>query len=890
MLKGIFRKIIQFLNEDFNRSNLNMFWGAILSFLGHPIYYFISFHVLHEKYDSIFFRFSSSLSSIFIIYLLYFATKYNKIKPFVTICWYLWVMWILPITFTYIMLLNDMSKLWLVAETIMVFLVILFISNIILILLILCFGLFFGYVFFELYSGIDLKTTFLEILKLSSLMPLALLSGTLFLSKAKEGDFEKRKGGFLRSLAGSIAHELRNPLNSINAVSVQIESFAQNLKKNMIYKEDIKTIERSLNDKALIEKIVNNSEISENEKNVLSECVLSISQSIKEANNIIDLVLSDMSEKLINESEFIYLKPQEIVNIIKKYYQNAGSNLSKIIFDLPEDKNLKNFYFKLILERFYFIFNNLIKNSLYYSANFSDLTIRIGFEQKKIKGKIFNIVYFLDNGPGIGAEKIENLFKDFSTFSKKGGTGLGLAFCKKNMKIFNGDIICESKYGEGKQGWTKFSLLFPYPTEENIIQTNLNSQKKKILLVDDHKINLIALKTKIEKHLPMMICDLANGGRESITKVEKNNYHLVIMDIQMPDIDGIEASRKIKKINKDVPIVAATSLSYETFYNELNKKGVENNFALYINKTVTNNILMRSVTKLILDYRDDFGYLGSDKEKIFQVLEGRKIILADDQDLNRIMTKKILEKYRVISVEAKNGEEIITLYKESLDNLGKSSFDAIITDINMPPFDGDDASIEIRKIERQNAIPFNEKIPIIALSGDSSPEAIYGYFKAEMNDYFVKGNNFENLIKIFANFFIKDVVSKEVDMVENIDNLNEVESNNSILSNDFIKNFNNEEKEKIIDLFIEDSSNIILKIKKYHEVGNIEMLNSGMHSLKGIVANIGAKNLSDYIKNMDNVIKSENIRDISNLYDDLRKELEKHRNDNDDKESENDKN
>jgi hypothetical protein len=53
---------------------------------------------------------------------------------------------------------------------------------------------------------------------------------------------------------------------------------------------------------------------------------------------------------------------------------------------------------------------------------------------------------------------------------------------------------------------------------------------------------------------------------------------------------------------------------------------------------------MRSVTKLILDYSDDFGYLGSDKEKIFQVLEGRKIILADDQDLNRIMTRKILEK------------------------------------------------------------------------------------------------------------------------------------------------------------------------------------------------------------------------------------------------------
>jgi len=881
MLRNAPQKIIQFLNEDFNRSQYNMFWGAIVSFIAHPMYYFISYYVLHEKHDSIFFRFSSSLSSLLIIYLLYLATKYIKIKPFVTVCWYFWVMWILPITFTYIMLLNDISKMWLVVETIMIFLVILFISNIILILLILCFGLFFGYVFFELYSGMELRTTIIEILQILTLLPLALLSGTLFLSKAKEGDFEKRKGSFLRSLAGSIAHELRNPLNNINTVSMQIESFAHQLKKNMIYHEEIRLIEKSINDKTLIEKIVNNSQISDNEKNVLSDYVLSISQSIKEANNIIDLVLSDMSEKSIDESRFVYLKPQEIITIIQKYYQNAESNLSRIVFDLPEDKNLKNFYFKTILERFYFIFNNLIKNSLYYSANFADLTIRIGFEQKKIKGKIFNVIYFLDNGPGIKPEKIDNLFKDFSTFSKKGGTGLGLAFCKKNMKIFNGDIICESKYGDGKQGWTKFSLLFPYPSEENVIQTNLNSQKKRILLVDDHEINLIALKTKIEKYLPAMICDVANGGRESISKAEKNNYHLIIMDIQMPDIDGIEASRKIKKTNKHVPIIAATSLSYETFYNEIAKKNSENDFTIYINKTVPSNILMRSITKLIMDYDDDFSYLGSDKDNIFKVLEGKKIILADDQDLNRIMTKKILEKYHVISVEAKNGEEIITLYKESLDNLGKSSFDAIITDINMPPFDGDEAVLEIRSIERKNSIPFNEKIPIIALSGDSSPNTIYEYFKAEINDYFVKGNNFENLIKIFANFFSKDVMIEDLNIAENSKISSKYESNNLILNTEFIKNFDKEDRIKIIDLFIEDSAGIILKIKKYYEAENSDMLNSNIHSLKGISANIGAKKLSDYIKAIDKNINSESIRVIDFLYDDLVKELEKYKTDDD---------
>ena len=862
MLKSSCQKIVQFLNEDFNRSQYNMFWGAILSLVGHPLYWFICQHVINEKYDSVFFRFSSSASSLLIIFLLYLASKFVKIKPLVTIFWYFWVMWILPITFTYIMLLNDISKLWLVAEMMMIFLVILFISNIFLIVLILFSGLFFGFLFFDLYGAVQLETTFNEILRIGTLVPLALLSGTLFLSKAKKGDFEKRKGNFLKLLDGSIAHELRNPLNSINVVAMQIESFSHEIKRSMIYKEDIKFLEKSINNKELIEKIINNSEISKNEKRVLFKHVSSITQSIKEANNIIDLVLSDMSEKSIDESEFIYLKPQEIVDIIQKYYQNLDSNLSKIIFNLPDDKNSNNFYFKTMLDRFSFIFNNLIKNSLYYSSSFSDFNITIGFEQKKINGKNYNIIYFLDNGPGISPDKMDKLFKDFSTFSKKGGTGLGLAFCKKNMKIFDGDIICESKYGEGNQGWTKFSLLFPYPTEEDIIKTNLNSKKKKILIVDDHKINIIALKNKIEKCLPLMICDVANGGREAITKVENNNYHLIIMDIQMPDIDGIEASRKIKKINKDVPIIAATSLSYETFNNEIIKRGSDNDFIAYTNKTVPNNILMRSITKLILDYEDDFAYLGNDKDKIFKVLEGKKIILADDQDLNRVMTKKILEKYQVICVEAKNGNEVSTLYKESLDKLGRSSFNAIITDINMPPFDGDDATVEIRGIENKNATSFYDKIPIIALSGDSSPSAILGYFKVEMNDYFIKGNNFENLIKILANFFIDDLVFEGFKSIEGAKTSNENQEANSVLSDNFLNNFNGEERSRIIGLFIEDGNQIISKIKLDCVTGDNDGLYSSVHSLKGIVANIGAKKMFNYIKNIEKIISCEDVETI----------------------------
>jgi CheY-like chemotaxis protein/HPt (histidine-containing phosphotransfer) domain-containing protein len=286
---------------------------------------------------------------------------------------------------------------------------------------------------------------------------------------------------------------------------------------------------------------------------------------------------------------------------------------------------------------------------------------------------------------------------------------------------------------------------------------------------------------------------------------------------------------------------------------------------------------MRSITKLILDYDDDFAYLGSDKDKIFKVLEGKKIILADDQDLNRVMTKKILEKYQVICVEARNGNEISTLYKESLDKQGKSSFDAIVTDINMPPFDGDDAAVEIRGIEHKNAIAFHDRIPIIALSGDSSPSAILGYFKVEMNDYFIKGKSFENLIKILANFFIEDVVLEDFKSLEGDKISHENQVTNSVLSDDFINNFNSEERSRIIGLFIEDGNQIISKIKLDCVKDDQEALNSSVHSLKGIVANIGAKKLFNYIKNIEKIISSENFKNIENHYKDLINELEKYK-------------
>ncbi|MFM6973423.1 MAG: response regulator, partial [Alphaproteobacteria bacterium] len=165
---------------------------------------------------------------------------------------------------------------------------------------------------------------------------------------------------------------------------------------------------------------------------------------------------------------------------------------------------------------------------------------------------------------------------------------------------------------------------------------------------------------------------------------------------------------------------------------------------------------------------------------------------------------------------------ILNLYKNSLDSHGKSSFDAIITDINMDLLNGDEASSEIRIIEEANNVEFYNKIPIIAITGDGSQESVHNYFKNGINDYFVKGKNFQILIKILANNFINIDIDKDY-MDNSVNNLKVPEINinsNNIFNTNFISNFSNEEKIKILNLFIDDSKQIISKIKKYNSIGN----------------------------------------------------------------------
>ncbi|MFT5703949.1 MAG: signal transduction histidine kinase [Rickettsiales bacterium] len=206
----------------------------------------------------------------------------------------------------------------------------------------------------------------------------------------------------LKSLAGSIAHETRNPLSAIN-------SACEIVRKNLEEAMEFLDLMSSSSSKGLV---------------------------------ISEIILNNIKTGEIDKSKFVNLSISETVDeAIAKYIFEGEKEISLLNIDLKDDFN---FLGDETLMSFAIL--NLLKNALFYKAK-----IEIWLNSKT------NSLHFKDYGVGIPKDKLPHIFDDFFTSNKKGGTGLGLPFCKRVMTAFGGDIFVKSELGK----WTEFELKFP---------------------------------------------------------------------------------------------------------------------------------------------------------------------------------------------------------------------------------------------------------------------------------------------------------------------------------------------------------------------------------------------------------------------------------------------
>ncbi|MEZ4796017.1 MAG: ATP-binding protein [Flavobacteriaceae bacterium] len=223
---------------------------------------------------------------------------------------------------------------------------------------------------------------------------------------------------------------------------------------------------------------------------------------------------------------------------------------------------------------------NLIGNSIKFTKD-GDIWVRVTQINKSNDMHTVRLEVE-DNGIGITKEKQDNMFESFSQGSvqinrKYGGTGLGLSIVKGLVDILKGKIYLKSELGKG----TSFFIELPLRESEEVVKekkhdyskeiSKLNLENVKILVVEDNKINQMITKKILNKM--NLNCDLVDNGEAAVEMVKETSYDVVLMDIHMPGISGLEATKRIRSFNKELTIFALTAVTLEDKMHEFDEAG-----------------------------------------------------------------------------------------------------------------------------------------------------------------------------------------------------------------------------------------------------------------------------------------------------------------------------
>ncbi|MEO8234085.1 MAG: response regulator [Flavobacterium sp.] len=259
---------------------------------------------------------------------------------------------------------------------------------------------------------------------------------------------------------------------------------------------------------------------------------------------------------------------RESLNVIAK----SNNNVLNIEISENVPKTIKT-----DITRFSQIVINLISNSLKFTKN-GTVTIRINLISEN--DKQFLIINIIDTGIGIPNEYLDKIFEKFvqveiNLHEQYKGTGLGLSIVKKLVELFKGEILVKSVVNKG----TEFTVKLPYieanqkpHTREKDAEKVACNKQLKILIVEDNAINQLVTKRLIEKNKHTW--QIANNGFEALAIIENNNFDLILMDINMPIMNGFEASKELRKRGKTIPIIALTASDKQEINIEAKECGI----------------------------------------------------------------------------------------------------------------------------------------------------------------------------------------------------------------------------------------------------------------------------------------------------------------------------
>ena len=379
------------------------------------------------------------------------------------------------------------------------------------------------------------------------------------------------------------------------------------------------------------------------------------------------------------------------------------------------------------------VLTNLISNALKFTEK-GEVFIAVHLLRSDASEEITLQFEIRDTGMGIPPAKLERLFKAFSqvdssTTRKYGGTGLGLAISEKLVNLMGGRFDVESEVNKGSVFSFTLSTRAGTKILKTYIQYNMSEiQNKKILIVDDNETNLAVLKSQLE--LWKLVPVLAESAGHGLKILSDNpGISLVLTDMQMPHMDGIEFARNIKRLHPAIPVILLSSIGEDCMQN------ASQLFTSILNKPVRQHLLSKHILNALHpNHNNNSPAVADIKEKLptnFSEKHPLQILVAEDNPVNQKVITYILNKLGYAPALAVNGAIAVEM-------AGKKNYDVIFMDMQMPEMDGLQATSFIRKnFENQPVI-----IALTANTMEGDPETC---LSAGMNDYIPKPVRLEEL-------------------------------------------------------------------------------------------------------------------------------------------------
>jgi signal transduction histidine kinase/DNA-binding response OmpR family regulator len=471
-------------------------------------------------------------------------------------------------------------------------------------------------------------------------------------------------------------------------------------------------------------------------------CLVKIENASSHLLGVINDVL-DMSKIEANKLELSYISfdfekmLQQVANVINFRVDEKKQNFSVHIdrriprFLIGDDQRLAQ------------VITNLLSNSVKFTPEEGSIRLNALFLQE-LDGVCTIQIEVSDTGIGISPEQQSRMFTSFeqadsNTSRKFGGTGLGLAISKRIVEMMGGKIWLESELNKGST--FSFTIQTKRDTEiqDSLLGSGLAWNNMRILAVDDDPY-IRDYFSDIARQFNFA-CDTVSNGEEAVAKIEKEGpYDIYFIDWKMPGINGIETTRRIRKLSDDQNgetqksvVIMISATEWNVIEQEARGAGVDK----FLSKPLFPSYIIDIINRCL-----GLNNIVATEETVHKKennFEGYTILLAEDVDINREIVQTLLEP-TMLSIDcAENGTEAVRLFEESPDKYGM-----IFMDVQMPEMDGYEATRKIREFEHgENA---GKAIPIIAMTANVFREDIEKCLDAGMNGHVGKPLDLEEVL------------------------------------------------------------------------------------------------------------------------------------------------